>query len=458
MRALGDLGEAESALPLFAARRFVSLDSAATLERAETGASLLARARRHDAASAGYAALLRRVELPAAVRARFALGLARARRGAGDFAGADSAFILAAVLDSEGPSGEQAAWERAREWEDRKTPLEAATTYAWARPRIRSGSLAAAARIHGALAWLRAGGLDSARALLASPRPESGGLQFWLGQVALAGGDTAASRAAYRAAWRLAPWTYEGIRAAEELKAEGAWPPDSAPFKLELPPRPSPATGGDAPLRARLLEALGLKALGLESFRECARSAGKGGAASCADALEERGQFRAVRPADNGVSGTRWEYPPAYALEVFAAAERESLDPALLWAIMRQESGYNRAVRSRAGALGLLQLLPGTASMLAGRRVPEDSLTVAEVNVRLGARYVRDLMEEMHDPRAVLAAYNAGEDAVRRWLRERGPVNDRWVESIPYRETRDYVKQVYAAWRRYEALYGTLSR
>jgi soluble lytic murein transglycosylase len=137
-----------------------------------------------------------------------------------------------------------------------------------------------------------------------------------------------------------------------------------------------------------------------------------------------------------------------------AAAAAESLPPALLWAIMRQESAYDRAARSKAGALGLLQLLPSTASQVAGRSVPEDSLTVAALNVRLGARYVRGLLREFGDPRAALASYNAGEDAVRRWNRDRGSVDDEWVERIPYRETRDYVKQVYSIWRRYETIYG----
>ena len=86
------------------------------------------------------------------------------------------------------------------------------------------------------------------------------------------------------------------------------------------------------------------------------------------------------------------------------------------------------------------------------------SLLVPSLNVALGARYLQRLDREMGDPRGTFAAYNAGEDAVRRWLAETGPIDDRWVELIPYRETRDYVKQVYAAWRRYEALYGTAAR
>jgi len=465
LRTLGEIGEAERALSLGTARRRAAPDSAAGIERAEVVASLLARARRNEPASAAYRALLARRGVPNTARARFALGLGRARRAAGDFAAMDSAFLLASSLDPAGSAGEQAAWERAREWEDRKTPLESAAVYGWARPYLRSAGLARTGRVHGALSWLRAGSADSAGAILGDlPRSDSGEVPFWAGQVAAARGDTANARAQYEAASRNAPWTYEGLRAAEILatpgtSGAGVWPSEAEPFRMEAPPRAAPRSiesgRADPPLRARILESLGLTPLALEELRECARDSERNAASSCADALEERGQFRGFRPAGDSIVASRWEYPPAYALEIFTAAERESLPPGLLWAIMRQESGYRRDVRSKARALGLLQLLPSTASQLAGHTVPEESLYVADVNVRLGARYVGKLAREFGDPRAVLAAYNAGEDAVRRWIRDRGPVDDRWVELIPYRETRDYVKQVYAAWRRYESLYGT---
>lgn len=467
LRTLGEIGEAEVGLRLSSGRHRAAPDPAFDLARAEVVASLLARARKNEPASAAYRALLARPGLPPATRAPYALGLGRARRAAGDFAAMDSAFLLASTLDPAGPAGEQAAWERAREWEDRRPPLESASVYGWAKPYLRSTALARSARVHGALAWLRGGVPDSAGAFLgAIPRTDSGEVPFWAGQLAAARGDTTNARADYEAAARNAPWSYEGLRAAEILAAPGGapgvWPSEGAPFQMEKPADAPGRSGAparaDPPLRARILEALGLTPLALESLRECARDPERNAEASCADALEERGQFRGPRPAGDSIVASRWEYPPAYALEVFTAAARESLPPGLLWAIMRQESGYRRDVRSKARAHGLLQLLTGTASQLAGHTVSEESLYVAEVNVRLGARYVRKLAREFGDPRAVLAAYNAGEDAVRRWVRDRGPVDDRWVELIPYRETRDYVKQVYAAWRRYESLYGTRAR
>lgn len=458
LRALDYVGEPSAGLSLLAARKKAPADSAAAIERADVEASLLAKARKHDAAAAAFARLLSRRDRPSADRGRWALGLARARRSLGNFGSADSAFQLAVTLDSVGTAGETAAWERAREWESRRTGREAAAIFAWAVPRIRSAPLAEAARLHEAVNWMRAGALDTAQIALDRMGPRSAMGRFWTGRLAQGRGDSAAAQVAFRDAWRLDPWSYEGLRGAEELRGAGVWPADSIPFRIQAPSRRVVATsiGDDAPLRARVWTALGFTSLAREALLECGRSE-RSTLGSCAAALEERGFFRSISaPGDS--ADLRMEYPPAYALEVFSSAAAESLDPAIVWSIMRQETGYLREARSRAGALGLLQLLPRTAAALAGRPVSEESLLVASLNVSLGTRYLKNLDREMGDPRATFAAYNAGEDAVRRWVRDQGPVDDRWVEMIPYRETRDYVKQVYAAWRRYEALYGTSTR
>src|SRR5512144_2423793 len=109
------------------------------LERADVEAALLAKARRHADAAAAFTRLLARrdrIASAAADRGRWALGLARARRSLGAFGSMDSAFVAAAAIDSAGPSGESAAWERAREWENRRSGREAAPIFAWAAARI----------------------------------------------------------------------------------------------------------------------------------------------------------------------------------------------------------------------------------------------------------------------------------------------------------------------------------
>jgi soluble lytic murein transglycosylase len=152
-------------------------------------------------------------------------------------------------------------------------------------------------------------------------------------------------------------------------------------------------------------------------------------------------------------------YPRPYA-DVVTRAEREQLLPrGLLWAVMRQESGFRAAVRSPVGAVGLLQLMPTTAERVAeelGEKLEPDSLTRAHANVRLGSAYLRKLIDSFQGsvPLA-LAAYNAGPQAVARWLAggEKLPL-DLFVARIPYEETRGYVARVLSNLARYAYLEG----
>lgn len=446
MRSLADVGEAALALKVMDARR-VKPAGAATRERETLHAFLLFKARRYEAAIGVYRALLQRSEASPRDRADYALGLARAARGLHDFDATDSAFSLAASLDSAGATGETAAWERAREWEDRKPPEAAVAMIRWARPLIRTESLAAAARVHEAIAWIRADSLAAARAALSGPGPEKGGVWFWRGWLARAAGDSARARTSFRRAWELDPWSYEGVRARElaGLRVEATQGAPGARTRRAIRP------AAPQPQAVRLLDLVGFHELALERLRSCATGDPEPKADACIDALEERGVFRVGR-GDLDLD-LRLRFPPAFAGAVFRAADAESLSPSLIWAIMRRESGYNPAARSRAGALGLLQLMVPTASRIAGRAVSEDSLEDAGSNVRLGASYLRKLVREFGDSRAASAAYNAGEVAVRRWLGARAEIDDLWVELIPFRETREYVKQIYAAMRRYESVY-----
>jgi soluble lytic murein transglycosylase len=131
-------------------------------------------------------------------------------------------------------------------------------------------------------------------------------------------------------------------------------------------------------------------------------------------------------------------YPLRYDAIVTAHAENYRLDPALLAAVIYQESKFRPDARSESGAIGLMQLLPDTAQGIAdrtgGSRFVVDDLYDPELNVRYGAWYLRHLLDRYDDLGLALAAYNAGQTNVDGWL-ERGV-------GIQFAETRAYVEHV----------------
>jgi soluble lytic murein transglycosylase len=132
-----------------------------------------------------------------------------------------------------------------------------------------------------------------------------------------------------------------------------------------------------------------------------------------------------------------------------------SLDPLLVLALMRQESMYDPTAHSPAGARGLMQLMPRTAERVAGRPVSAEELFAPELNLELGIAHLKELVLRYGgNVLKGLAAYNGGEEAVRKWEERFGTLDlDEFVESITYRETRDYVKRVMSHYRRYQQLY-----
>ncbi len=151
-------------------------------------------------------------------------------------------------------------------------------------------------------------------------------------------------------------------------------------------------------------------------------------------------------------------YPAAEFDLLSRAAAEHNMAPATLFGLVRQESLFTEAARSRSGARGLMQVMPATGRYLArreGLRRRPDLDDPAE-NVRLGAGYLSQLLELFGGDRiAGLAAYNAGPGRVLRWRRERGSLDrDEFVESIPLSEPRDYVKKVLFFEGAYAALYG----
>lgn len=142
-------------------------------------------------------------------------------------------------------------------------------------------------------------------------------------------------------------------------------------------------------------------------------------------------------------------YPTPFAEQVRARATHHTLDPALLYGLIRQESRFNPEATSPTGARGLMQVMPATASWLAkklGVRRPSDkALGDPGTNVQLGSAYVRHLLDTLeHSPVLVAAGYNAGPRRAQRWRDQKPLEGAIYAESIPILETRDYVKKVLA--------------
>jgi soluble lytic murein transglycosylase len=143
-------------------------------------------------------------------------------------------------------------------------------------------------------------------------------------------------------------------------------------------------------------------------------------------------------------------------IQKYAAANR--LDPYLVAALVAQESTFVRDIRSSARAVGLMQLLPSTARRMARTlKIPYSAslLTNPEANVRLGTAYFAQNLQEFGDAHLALAAYNAGERVVRRWVAERpGLSREEFIDDIPYPETQNYVKRILGTAEDYRRLYS----
>ncbi len=128
-------------------------------------------------------------------------------------------------------------------------------------------------------------------------------------------------------------------------------------------------------------------------------------------------------------------------------AAKVKIDSNLVLAVIRQESAFNEKAHSKANARGLMQILPSTGWKLAKQarsaRYNAKKLYQAETNLALGIRYLASLLQEYGRPELALAAYNAGDTRVDRWLKEWGNLDmAEFIEQIPFSETRGYVRQV----------------
>jgi soluble lytic murein transglycosylase len=177
-------------------------------------------------------------------------------------------------------------------------------------------------------------------------------------------------------------------------------------------------------------------------------------------------QFRQfIRHGGENIPQRFWQilYPLAYWETIRAEAERRGLDPYLVASIIRQESGFEPSTVSSAGAVGLMQIMPAEASRIAENgglgAIARDDLFDPETNIAVGAaEYAQKLALMNGNHTLAIASYNAGESAVSRWLARTSMEDpDRFIEAIPYAETRLYVKTVTRNRSEYRRIYESPS-
>ncbi|HEX4446393.1 MAG TPA: lytic transglycosylase domain-containing protein, partial [Polyangiaceae bacterium] len=290
--------------------------------------------------------------------------------------------------------------------------------------------------------------------------------------AALRDGDRTHAVARWTDAARSRPLSWPALVARAHLAEIGATvPPTIDPVEIPQGSEPPPLVAS-LPPPADLLHRVGLEVDAESALhdREGAITMGSGGRAAEAlcKAYGEIGRARrryqiaqtlpsALFSAAPGPR-TRWAwecaFPSPYAEDVMAAEEAENLPHGLLWAVMRQESGFDPDAVSPARAVGLMQIMPETARPIADElALPRDDarLTSPPYAIHVGARILRKLLDQFHGsvPLAV-AAYNGGAESVDRWLsRAPGMQLDTFVERIPFKETRDYVARVMGNLARY---------
>ncbi|MBV1874524.1 MAG: transglycosylase SLT domain-containing protein, partial [Gammaproteobacteria bacterium] len=140
-------------------------------------------------------------------------------------------------------------------------------------------------------------------------------------------------------------------------------------------------------------------------------------------------------------------YPRGYQKEISSHANSNNIDQEFVFALVRQESLFRPDAYSPAGAIGMMQLLPATAKEVAKSfNIPYEGkheLLQADKNIQLGTSYLKQLLSTFDNNKVfATAAYNAGPHRVVKWIPETPLPADVWIETIPFKETRNYVKHI----------------
>lgn len=281
--------------------------------------------------------------------------------------------------------------------------------------------------------------------------------RYWWAKSVLAEGRTEEANQQMRAI--AGPWNFYGLLAAEELG-----------MVQTLPLRPPPSTeeeitevlSQNGVIRALKFSDLALRTESVKEMAFTIRTLTDRQILALSEGLRRRGMHdRSIAVAERTVTthdaGLR--FPTPYRDLLSEAARSQSLEPAFVYGLVRQESRFLAEARSVVGAAGLMQLMPATAKWVA-RQVGANGFTPGRIhepdlNLRFGSFYLRRVLDELDgSPMLAAAAYNAGPGRPKAW-RASLPVSVEgaaFAETIPFTETRDYVKKVLANSVTYSAL------
>ncbi len=425
-------------------------------------ATALARTDSVRAAARVFATIEAPVALASAARYQGALALLNSGDGAGarkqlralGAAGSDSsaAAALSLLADLQTDDGDDSG--------SRATLLDLAR-------RFPASRFAAPARFNAALVGLILGQTDAAKrelgSLASSYTAEAQAAEYWLGRARSESGDLSGARNAWRDVVRRDSTTYYAGLAAARLD-ERSMHSSAASTGF-----PRVSAVDSALLRVSLLRRLDMSAEAqLENdrlYRQASSDTTRLLATAAAfSATDQAARAIALgRIALSRVGSTpdilRLLYPVAARDTIVAESRRAGIDPALVAALIRQESNFNPRAVSPAGARGLMQVMPSVGAAVAPSAGISNwsaaMLYEPGVNIELGVRHLAPLLKAQPSIARSLAAYNAGGSRVARWAQRRGSDDpEMFTERIPFSETRDYVKSVLRNRGFYEALYA----
>jgi soluble lytic murein transglycosylase len=304
-------------------------------------------------------------------------------------------------------------------------------------------------------------------------RPPSGstaGFLYWAGRSRAALGQTDRARALLAETIQRYKYAYHGVRAQEALGRLGGRPAPPPQLAAMTPPPEAPLPEPRA-TRLHQLLLIDRTAEAAAELRLLPESPRVQATLAWIDWRAQRFRpaitaMKRAYPEWVGEAGDRlppevWRilFPLRYDRELRLAAQEEGLDPALVAALILQESSFDAGALSRAGARGLMQVMPATGRRIArskGQRYRRAALHDPETSIDFGTHYLRQMSDRFSGQvEKVLAAYNAGPHRVDAWTAQRGerPAEE-FIEGIPFSETRTYVMIVLANREQYRRLYG----